>query len=317
MAIYFVSAASGSDVNSGLSEALAWATVDKGMNTVAAGDKVWVKGDGDYAELAGIDTIGTATAPIIFEGYTTTTGDGGRATITGSGSRTNCILQVVGGSSLYYVFKNFRFTNTTANAVSATGGQLTFKNCKFDTAANNGLACGMCVCEACEFSSNTLTGCLASDGGIFIGCKFYSNTTDGLKSQGNSTVIFGCTFFSNAGININVGVGGEVSCIANCTVDGDGKDSDSGISINSVFAMVAVVNTVLYDCTTGFTVPGGDMGERVVSRNNLVNANTADYSNAATFTGEITSAPQFTDEVAGADYTPAVGSPLINAGLNG
>jgi len=53
-----------------------------------------------------------------------------------------------------------------------------------------------------------------------------------------------------------------------------------------------------------------------MSRNNCVNANTTAYTNAATFTGEVTSAPQFTNEVGGADYTPAAGSPLIDAGFD-
>jgi hypothetical protein len=109
MATYYVSAATGSDADSGLTEALAWLTVDKAMNTVTAGDKVWVKADGNYAELVTIDTAGTATTPIVFEGYTTTPGDGGRATITGSGARANCMVSsLTAGTHVYYIFKNFR-----------------------------------------------------------------------------------------------------------------------------------------------------------------------------------------------------------------
>ena len=60
MATYFVSAATGNDADTGLTEALAWLTIDKAMNTVVAGDKVWVKADGNYTETATIDTAAAA-----------------------------------------------------------------------------------------------------------------------------------------------------------------------------------------------------------------------------------------------------------------
>jgi hypothetical protein len=318
MATYYVST-SGSDAAAGTSEGTSWLTIDKGMNTVVAGDKVWVKA-GTYAELVTIDTVGTATAPIIFEGYTTTTGDGGQATITGSSARANCVADsVVADTNLYYVFKNFRLTAATGAGLLTDCSRLTFKNCKFDTNGTIGLSCRTTVCEACEFSSNGTNGVTTSGaggvGGIFIGCKFYSNTARGLAG-GMGLVVFGCTFFNNGGDNIRVGGGGgTLSTVLNCTFDGNAKNSDSGISWGPCDAL-AYVNNVLYDCDTG-VVGDSSMGESICSRNNLVNANTTNYTNAATFTGEITSAPQFTNEVAGADYTPAAGSPLINAGLNG
>jgi len=314
MSTYYVSAASGSDVNSGLSEALAWATVDKGMNTVAAGDKVWVKADGNYAELATIDTVGTETAPIVFEGYTTTKGDGGRATITGSSARANCVADSIAvNTAIYYVFKNFRFTGAIADGVNTDCNHLTFKNCKFDTNGVNGITARLSLYEACEFSSNTERGAqIAAALSIFIACKFYNNGTDGAFSN-NVLVCVGCTFFSNADSGIFVGTHGV---IINCTVDGDAKDTTIGLSAYEPTSLLAVVNNVFYDCATGFNGAAG-RGDRVVSRNNCVNGNTTAYSNAETFTGEVTSAPQFTNEVGGADYTPAAGSPLINAGLNG
>ena len=81
MATYYVSDATGNDGDTGLTELLAWATIDHAMNTVVAGDKVWVKADGDYTETATIDTIGTNVSPIVFAGYTSTPRDGGQATI--------------------------------------------------------------------------------------------------------------------------------------------------------------------------------------------------------------------------------------------
>lgn len=326
MTTYFVDMAVGADTNAGTSAGSgnAWKTVDKAMNTVAAGDKVWVKGSANYTELATIDTVGTITAPVVFEGYTTTTGDGGQATITGSSTRANCLADSTAADTrLYYVFKNFHFTAATAEGVLSDGQNLTFKNCKFSTNATIGLSCrGLVGCEKCEFSSNTTNGCTVASGdniggGIFVGCTFYSNGGSGLRCIAASSVVVGCVFFSNAADNMQLGANGCFFAVINCTVDGDGKDSDTGLLINGTSYQGTVVNTVLYDCTTGYDGQGTNRGEATISRNNLVNANTTAYSSGATFTGELTSAPTFVNEVAGADYHPDTGSPLKAAGFDG
>ena len=315
---YYVSAATGNDSDTGLTEALAWLTVDKAMNTVATGDKVWVKADGNYAELATIDTVGTTTAPIVFEGYTTTTGDGGRATITGSSARANCVVNNAAlTTAAYYVFKNFQFTAATAEGVKMGSSSVyTFKNCKFDNNGTRGLSAKLVRCEECEFSSNTTEGCIVpSSKGCFIGCSFYSNKGAGLFFDGGLGVVLFSVFFSNAGNAIEGGGDNDLFIVVGCTVDGDSKNTDDGLTINSASSLPVVVNNAFYDCTTGIN-SAGDRGELVLSRNNLVNANTTAYVNVATFTGEITSAPQFTNEVGGADYHPDTGSPLRDAGFD-
>lgn len=320
MSTYYVSAATGNDADSGATEALAWLTIDKAMNTVIAGDKVWVKADGNYAELATVDTVGTPTAPVVFEGYTTTTGDGGRATITGSSTRANCVasnVSILSTTRVYYIFKNFRMTAATAEGFLSIGQNYTFKNCKFDTNGTAGLQARSILCEACEFSANGTRGCNVQAGlGVFVGCQFYDNGTVGLEGNVH-LVIVSCIFFSNGSQAMSIGSTNLIAAVINCTIDGDAKDSTFGIEFNTPDAFTALVNNVVYDCGTGISDTNGDGGELVISRNNLVNSNTTAYTNAATFTGEITSAPQFVDEVAGADYHPATGSPLIDAGYDG
>lgn len=321
MATYYVDTAVGGDGNGGGAEGAgnAWATIDHAMNTVAANDKVYVKASGNYNELATIDTVGEAFAPIIFEGYTATPGDGGRAVVSGGAARANCIADSLGaGTDIFYVFKNFQFTNATGDNFATDCDHITFKNCKFDTSGNTGLACQLVACEACEFVSNTAHGVsITAGGGIFIGCTFYSNGFDGLQGGTFSVVALFCTFFSNARWNISINGVDKLLVIANCTIDGDNEDSDRGISLgDEEQCMTAVVNTVIYDCDAGMVSTDGDCGERVISRNNAVNSNSADYTNADTFTGEVTAAPAFVNEVAGADFTPDTGSPLIEAGYD-
>lgn len=319
MAVYYVDMAVGGDGNAGNAEGAgnAWQTVDKAMNTVGAADKVWVKASANYTELATIDTVGTTTNPIVFEGYTATPGDGGRATITGSAARANCIATTLGdGVDVFYVFKNFRLTNSTGVAFNAKLDHLTFKNCKFDTAGAAGVWTQLSLFEDCDFESNGGDGVIVFAGGaIFVGCTFYSNVVSGIICE-HSLIVLNCTFFSNGSHTMKVGKTDALCAIINCTIDGDSKDSITGFRLNNVGIVLAVVNTVAYDCGTGMSNDGGNMGERVVSRNNCVNANTADYNNMETFTGEVVAAPNFVNEAAGANYTPATGSPLIGAGFD-
>ena len=94
MTTYYVdSAATGAA--DGSSEADAWTTIDTAMNNVVAGDKVWVKASATYSETPNIDTAGTSTLAIVFEGYTTTTGDRGKVTVSGGTNNLTCAL---GGS---------------------------------------------------------------------------------------------------------------------------------------------------------------------------------------------------------------------------
>ena len=321
MATYYVSAATGNDSDSGLSEALAWLTIDKGMNTVAAGDKVWVKADGDYVEKPIIDTAGTNIAPIVFEGYTATPGDGGRATITRNGAAPNCLTGSLGTADIFYVFKNFRFTSPLANTyvISLNGNYVTFKNCKMDSASGGGGGVngyGL-LCESCEFSSIGSNGVeVGGKGGIFIDCIFYSIGGYGLYHNNGSLVLICCTFFANGNAIYSGATEGNV-VVFNCTIDGNSKVTQTGLDFGNTTGLLCFANSVFYDCVRGIRQSTASRGERVSSCNNLVNANTTAYTNASTFTGEVTSAPQFTNEVGGADYTPAAGSPLINAGLNG
>jgi len=323
MATYYVSNATGLDTDSGLTEALAWKTVDKAMNTVAAGDKVWVKADGNYAELVTIDTAGTNLNPIIFEGYTSVTGDLGIATITGSSSRANCITTGI-TTNAYYIFKNFRFTASTSCCANLVIPHYVFDNCQFDSATGDGgCSCDFAIFINCKFNDNTGDGCNTgnlSRTAYFIKCQFYRNSLNGLNNAAGGCVALFCKFFSNGSDNISSGGSNDQALVvANCTIDGDSKDSNNGIhsvGIGSIRSIIVLVNSIIYDCAIGVGIDH-DRGKYQVSKNNLINSNTTDYSSFLAGDNELTSAPGFTNEVGGADYTPAAGSPLINAGFDG
>ena len=58
MPTYYVSATTGDDTDTGLSAALAWATITKAVGMVAAGDTVYI-GPGTYREKPSLTTAGT------------------------------------------------------------------------------------------------------------------------------------------------------------------------------------------------------------------------------------------------------------------
>ncbi len=320
MATYYVSDATGSDGDDGLSEGNAWATIDKAMDTVAAGDKVWVKADGVYIESVEIDTVGTSSSTIEFEGYTSSTGDGGKAIISADGISANCLSDTLGDVSAFYVFKNFICEEATTANVSISLREVIFKNCQFNNSSGAGCVCTTSAAvffENCSFFSNSGIGLNASGIAVIIGCRFTSNSTVGIET-GAFTSVFNCVFRSNGADAINcLGGDGTYVLILGCTIDGDGKDTNTGIDLgSSSWKRAMVVNNIVYDCVSGIDSAG--QGTFFISRNNLLNNNTTAYpgSRFQTFEGEVVSAPQFEDE-AGSDYSLGSASPARGAGYDG
>lgn len=305
---------------SGLTWAIggSWATIDRAMNVVAAGDKVWVKATADYVNSAAIDTAGTNTAPIVFEGYTSTTGDGGKATIDGTDNTlASCLTTTLGlNTGGYYAFKNFVFRDCTSHGVALINLQrLTFKNC---IARDNGgggfqgrlyLNCYNCV----AFGNGSPGGFYGFSTSYFHSCVAYANTGYGIKN-GAGGLEANCLCFDNSTYDIHDT--GIAPVILGCTVDGDDATRTiTGIQCNAgSFDGGVFVNNIVYDCNLGMYWWNTN-GERTVSEYNLFNDNATDYSSAGTFSGEVTTAPQFTNEV-GDDYTLASGSPAKAAGVD-
>jgi hypothetical protein len=317
MATYYIDGAVGSDANAGTSEGSgnAWATIDKAMNTVAAGDRVWVKATGTYVETPTIDTNGSNVSPIIFEGYTSTTGDEGKVTIA-SGATTN--LSATTTSSCYYLFKNFIFSGGSSNAASPAGADyIMWYNCEFVSGGADGAGGtgNNWTFYHCEFLNNTSFGCdnTGNTNGIFAGCIFSGNGSGGVRSA-QSVMLFYKNVGFNNGTSAVFDLNACTACIGN-TVDGENTAS-VGIDIDGDAVYPIVIDNIVYDCTTGIGVSGSAWVVSVFMGYNLLNNNTTDYSNTYEMTGvnDVTSAPAFTDE-AGDDYTLGATSPAIDAGL--
>lgn len=319
MATYYVDTAVGDDGNLGTSEGAgnAWATIQKAIDEVAADDKVWVKATGTYSEAldATSATAGGAATPIVFEGYTSSTGDRGLVTVSGGGSLANGYVPITGTN--YYVWKGFRWTDYTSDGVDAgAGDHLCFYNCRFDN--NGAIGCQVddyCMFLNCTADSNVSDGFDINGAGMILFCYAASNGGDGFDYQGGT--IMGCVAFSNGanGINISATSGSADNVIIGNTVDGDAKDTTTGINIYTASSVIRVfaINNIVYDCINGIAANADT--EKLFSYYNLVNGNTADYVNASTHEGEQTAAPQFKAEASN-DYTPVAASPAKNGGMD-
>jgi len=290
-----------------------WVTVDKAMNTISAADQthVWINVASGYAESPSIDTAVTSQQnTATFEGYTTTLGDDGQITITGT-------LTDVANTRVHYCFKNIIFDANSANnnAVNITSYEIMFRKCKFINANQNGCSTGFhTFFWDCDFNDNLLDGWAGGALGAFFNCRFYRNGVAGI--DGSSTVLaWNCTFYSNNGNACDGGAANEshVICI-NCTFDGHTQQTNTGVFKNTTIrGMIAMINCIVYDCTEG---SNGVHDDRDLYLNNLLNSNTADFSGSASDQEGThqSGAPDFVNEVGGADYTLNPGSPAIGAG---
>jgi hypothetical protein len=327
MTTYYVDGAVGSDANAGTSEGAgnAWATIDKAMNTVvgSAGDHVYVKASATYNELVTIDNAGGTG--IAFEGYTSTPGDGGKATISGT---TNCITSSLGAHS--YCFLNFIFTGASSHGVSlgaGAGDNVCFVNCEFTGNGGHGLyADNYIFVHQCIFANNTSNGFQL---GTVVGahaCKAYGNGERQMYCDGGMAYCIGNLVYGHTNTSYDAVESAGTSnagVILNNTVDGEGN-AVSCLSTGNSFPLVA--NNIFYDgASYGFESSYNTNYWANFIRHNLANSNGIEnyYNSARTaafgssdpaFGANVTGAPGFTDE-ANDDYTLGDASPAKDAGL--
>jgi hypothetical protein len=313
MATYYVDATTGDNGDTGLSEALAWATVHYAFSQITDGDHLHVKGGTDYQEQVTLVNYGLLGSPIVVEGYTTTPGDGGSFTIDGTGED-NCIA-LPAGSNIYYYFKNMILDGANYdNFNGASRYRMMFENCESNNSVSGkGFEIGgYCHMHRCRASDNGSDGFYMASNNRITYCEAWRNGGQGLRAASYNVTFFACLAVSND----DEGIAAPGGLVINCTVDGDNKDSTEGIECDdySEICGTVLLNNIIYDCGVGIVgeaTPTFQIGE-----NNLVNNCTTDYSNWPSDLQEsdITDAPGF--ETEGSDYTLASTSAARNAGAD-
>jgi hypothetical protein len=311
---YYVSAATGNDGDDGLSEGNAKLTIQAALDLVAAGEQIYIKGDGLYQEALAAPVVGTVADPIHIDGYTTTPGDGGQATIDGNSGALVSGMDYDGTVTAIHVYSYLRFTGFSSHGFDGIAvGDLIFRYCEFDNNGGLGLSAKDDVSIlGCHFHDNADTGAYLNGSGIVIGCLFRNNLNGlGIEGPGNNYV-HNCIAAGNT--NLGIQVDGGLSILINNTVWGNNKDTVTGINLLSAVRCV-LVNNIVMECGTGIASDTADNWTAKVNLvNNLVHDCTTPYNaNAATEIGALSGDPLLVDPDNG-DFTLDDGSPAINAG---
>lgn len=312
MTTYYVDNANGSDSNDGSTEGLAFATIQKAVDTVAAGDIVYIQSGTDYDETvtAASAAVGTNSTGIFFVAYTTTITDGGVVTI----DPTSGVPWTNGSASMYHVFANLHFTNSTGSGFQSNAGDsCTFYNCEFSNNSGSGIFCdNIFTFISCSAHDNATHGFDCDSTPVFMGCESYNN--DDLYVASGSGILYNCLGYNPSSSSFSCYAdsfpGKAFGCTFDCDNKGDCYEGDGG--------RVFFVDNILYDATAWaieFISPN-TLDPTGMIAYNLPNSNgTGDYEITNVMTGwnDASGAPAFEDE-ANDDYTLGSSSPAIDAG---
>lgn len=181
--------------------------------------------------------ITASSIDTLWQGFSTSYGDGGKATIQGAVGASFVLLTLTGNAGFFrdLIFDASLFTSGTSDLVTSTGGAI-YHGCVFKGARNNGLTFstnGGLVIE-CEFTdcnrANTASkaGSISAGGAGYVRCVFHDNlgsNTAGLRLAAPGYVV-NCIFDSNGGDGLvwTTGSGGATTHIGNCDFYNNGSD---------------------------------------------------------------------------------------------
>lgn len=188
MTTYYVDTAVGNDSNAGTSEGAgnAWATIQKAMNTVADDDVVYVKASGTYTEDITFVTSGGLVGGnrgILFEGYTSTPGDGGQVTTAASAAAYNWTSS--GGLGAINTIRNFNIGSGSTGSISISAAGQNWQNCTFTGNVNiTGNGCGF----KCTVTGATGDGISCANYVTAVGCHIISPAQHGIDAGSNNAL---------------------------------------------------------------------------------------------------------------------------------
>lgn len=255
---YYVDGASGSDGNAGTSTGAAWKTLGKASTSTATGDLIYVKASATYNEMLILRATGTATSPVRWEGYSTTPGDNGRATIDGGNTRVSCVRQ---NNCNYNFLFNFVLQSATSEAVhyNDLGGNIFLFNCRL----LKGTATSPASINSAGFGdfNPTLIGCEISG---------FTGIGSGAGTKINPDRIEYCMIHDNTGDGIYGGGFRQVGPIQNNVIYSNGG---KGINMSGSVTLENISNNSIHNNTSdGIYIDGGSDGQVVIA-NNIITSN--------------------------------------------
>jgi hypothetical protein len=187
--------------------------------------------------------------PTVFQGYTTTVGDGGKATINGGNTGASYTLlnnTSAGNQYIDLIFANNGATGiaTLVSFLSNAGNQI--KQCVFTGSRGIGLQIGVDACQVIECESyacnagnqSTYGAFFSSSPTVFERCIAHDNTgsnTAGFSVTGSTANFIDCISDTNGGIGFNISTAYAYfnGCVSyNNTSDGIRQSLNAAIPIN-------------------------------------------------------------------------------------
>lgn len=255
---YYVDGASGSDGNAGTSTGAAWKTLNKASTSTTAGDIIYVKSSATYNEILFFRSTGTATTPVRWEGYSTTPGDNGRATIEGGNTRASCVRV---NNCNYNIVLNFVLQGPTSEAIhyNDQSSNAFFFNCRILKGSGTSPA-SISSAGFADFNP-TLVGCEISG---------FSGAGTGTGAKINPDRVEFCIIHDNTGNGVEINGFRQAGPIENNVIYSNGG---KGIYIAGFATIESFYsNTIYNNSSDGIYVDGGSDGQVVIS-NNLITSN--------------------------------------------
>ncbi len=309
---YYVDGAVGNDANAGTSEGAgnALATIPAGfLKLLAASDRLYIKSSATYTNQYAPTSAYTpaAATPMIVEGYTFTPGDGGQITMNNAAAVSYGIRLL----KSHYILRNIKVTNYNSIGIYANVTNSRMENCTAENCVSRGLYGGY--------------------GAVFIDCTVSGSTYAQFQMNQYSTVI-NCSSIGTSGTYgikmsnycqvMNTIMAGTPShsllytlhhtLVKNCVFDGYGT-ALRGLYHGTNYGPAIVINNIFHDCNKAIEA-AASYPHMQIGYGNVMNSNTANYTNWAATGNDIIADPLFNNEGAG-DYSLAAGSPAIGAGF--
>lgn len=281
MAEYYVSSLAG---GSGIGTSGDPFTLLQACDQTGTGNTFWVKADGDYNTQDGangcimhLTVAGASSAPNIWEGYDTSTGDGGVATIDATSTYASAAISTL--DSAWLVIKNLEFLGGTGigfDGNSRATDYVTFKNCRFSGNGDDGVQMdNYCYFENCEFHTNTGAGIDCDSHIGMYGCKFYAN--DGYTvNVGVGSVLYNCLIYDPLNGDV-VHASSNTIYVINTVIDCEGQAASRCVRQDASSSFIHAWNNIFYDADTSL-LSDTATGELNMGRNNVFASYTNDNS---------------------------------------
>lgn len=241
----------GAGAHDGSSEANAWTLAEAIAETPKAGYIINMKGTFSVAADQTLSVAGSVTAPIIWRGYSSTIGDGGRATINWTHTSSGTAAIIATGAYQYFDGLTISPTSTEAcvRAFYANGDGTRVQRCNLITPdlAND---------TAAQISNGDLVNCYCEGkvyNGIYLAVLYCSilSASDGIVGGTERNVIVGNLIVRSGaagdnGINLSSLAGARSGVCAQNTIYGFTDAIEITDSLDERGYVIA--NNLIYNC---------------------------------------------------------------------